>query len=248
MHDESQLDTLKNQLVGAGFPDADRILAELFVNLDTEGRPCYCSCHPSAGSSGEHEPGECRCRQTLDQQRAATDRLFAQLDREQERWENSEEGRATLARKAAERAELVAWIAADDGVVVTSWGGAWPEQWWGSVDSHSFYFRSKRGLWRIELDLRPTGRFYQRVVRPDDPDAPLDFDKTEDVEIEQGDVIAQGADADLGVTPMHHGRFIVNAIRTHLRRGSCAHPGARRYCPECGVEVTWSEPRPQRPR
>jgi hypothetical protein len=238
MPDASRLDALKDQLEGAGFPDADRIVAELFVNVDTEGRPCQCSCHPSVGSSGGHEPGACTCRQSPEERREETDRLFAQLDRERERWENSEEGRATLARKAAERAELEAWIASDDSVEVTSWGGMWPEQWWGRVDGHSFYFREKRGLWRIELDLRPSGRFYQRIVRPDDPDAPLDFDRTEDVEIEEGDVIAQGSDADLGVTPLHHGRFIINTIRAHLRRGCCAHPGARRYCPECGAEMS----------
>jgi hypothetical protein len=128
--------------------------------------------------------------------------------------------------------------ASDPGVEVTSWGGAFPEQWHGAVDGHSFYFREKRGHWRIELDLRPTGDFYRSVVVSDDPNEPIDVTRTEQVAVEAGDVIAEGWEVDLGVTPLHHGRFIVNTIRSHLRREGCPHPGARSYCPECGREMT----------
>jgi hypothetical protein len=152
-------------------------------------------------------------------------------------WEASPEGQAAGAKYAAERAELERWIAGDLSIEITSWGGTYPEQWWGTVDGRSFYFREKRGHWRIELDLHPTGRSYQQVVVPTDPDQEVDLSRTEEVEIEEGDVIAEGWANDLGVTPLHHGRFIVNAIRAHLRRQGCAHPGARRYCPECGEQL-----------
>ena len=38
-------------------------------------------------------------------------------------------------------------------------GGFAPEQWYGSVDGHRFSFRERHDEWRIELDLRPSGRF-----------------------------------------------------------------------------------------
>jgi hypothetical protein len=163
--------------------------------------------------------------------------MFAELEAHRIEWEASEAGRAESARVAAETAELEDWIASDPGVEIDRWGGLCPEIWEGRVDGHSFFFRGRHGSWRIELDLRPTGRFYERIVWPDDPEEGLDLDRTEQVEVEEGDVIAQGIDADLGVSPLHHGRFIVNTIRVHLRRVGCAHPGARQFCPECGVAV-----------
>jgi hypothetical protein len=220
-----------------GYLDAELILRELFVHLDSEGRPCSCSCHPSLGSLRLHDPAACPCIETAEQRAARTRELLAAWDAKRATWEASAQGRAEATRQSKERADLEAWVAADPGVEIAEWGGAFPEQWWGKVDGHSFFFREKRGHWRIELDLRPTGCFYKSVVTSHDPDVPADFSRTEQVEIEEGNVIAEGWETDLGVTPLHHGRFIVNTIRTHLRSEGCPHPGARKYCPECGQSM-----------
>lgn len=217
-----------------GYLDAELILSELFVHLDAGGRPCRCSCHPSLGSPDRHDGEDCPCTLTEQQRAEKLRELWDGIDAERAAWEASPEGQAELAREAAEQAELEAWIEADRGVEISSWGGTFPEQWWGTVDGHSFYFREKRGHWRIELDLRPTGRFYERVVVPVDEDAAVDLTRTERVEVEVGEVIAEGSANDLGIAPLHHGRFIINTIRTWLRRQGCPHSGARRYCPECG--------------
>lgn len=220
-----------------GYLDVDLILTELFVHLDTEGRPCHCSCHPSLGSTGQHEDLGCPCTRTPAEDQASRDRLFAELDAERARWEASDEGRASRAKETHERTELESWIDADDGIEIREWGGCFPEQWWGTVDGHSFYFREKRGHWSIEIDLAETGETYQRAVLNEDATDGDDLFTTVSQPIERGEVIAEGWDADLGVTPLHHGRFIANTIRAHLRREGCAHPGARRFCPECGAAV-----------
>jgi hypothetical protein len=46
---------------------------------------------------------------------------------------------------------------------VHSHGGLTPEEWRGEVDGHSFYFRERHDEWRIEVDLRPSGRFIRAV-------------------------------------------------------------------------------------
>lgn len=225
------------RLDALGIADPAPVLTALFVHVDEGGRRCRCSCHPSIGSPDQHGDLGCPCTQTADQRDGHWRRLFAQIDEERAIWEASEEGRAELARRAAESAELDAWIAEDPGVDIESWGGCFPEQWTGTIDGHSFYFREKRGHWSIEIDLLPTGRTYQRLVVDEDPDTEGDELRTVEEPVLAGTLIAEGRDTDLGVTPLHHGRFIVHAVRAHLRRSGCPHRGARRFCPECGAEM-----------
>ena len=49
--------------------------------------------------------------------------------------------------------------------------GPCPEQWTGEVDDHSFYFRERHAQWRIETDLRPSGRFIRTVTGTDNDGA-----------------------------------------------------------------------------
>src|SRR5690606_1187879 len=101
----------------------------------------------------------------------------------------SPEGQAITAARAGENAELQAWLAEHPAVVVARHGEWAPEQWEGSVDGHSFSFRERHDAWRIELDLRPTGRFVKRWKGGSLDDG----DSFEMVEIDDGDVIAEGA-------------------------------------------------------
>ncbi len=73
----------------------------------------------------------------------------------------SPEGMEQRAAREAEEAELAVWLADHPDVAVDSHGGRAPEQWEGCVAGRSFYFRERHGSWRIELDLRPSGRVAQ---------------------------------------------------------------------------------------
>lgn len=234
---DAAFDVWLERLERDGYLDVGLILTELFVHRDTEGRTCRCSCHPSLGSPAQHGDIGCPCTRTPAEDAASLDQMFAELDAERARWEATDEGRASLAKEAAERAELESWIEADDGIEVSEWGGWFPEQWRGTVDGHSFSFREKRGHWSIEIDLAETGETYLRAVFDEDAADGDDLFTTVPQPVVRGQVIAEGWESDLGVTPLHHGRFIANTIRAHLRREGCAHPGARRYCPECGAAV-----------
>ena len=109
-----------------------------------------------------------------------------------------------------------------------------PEQWEGSVDGHSFYFRERGGFWEIELDLRESGRFAQRVVGTSEDGGLV----TEPVPLMEGDMLAEGTDSVLGETPAEHIAFIVQTVRDHLWRTQCDHAGALFYCPKCGHRMT----------
>lgn len=108
-----------------------------------------------------------------------------------------------------------------------------PEQWEGTVDGHTFYFRERGGLWRIELDMVPSGRYAQRLVRVGEDGTFV----TEPVPIIEGEAIARGAESDLGAEPVDHIAFVVRTIRDHLRGVGCEHHGARLFCPDCGQRM-----------
>ena len=108
-----------------------------------------------------------------------------------------------------------------------------PEQWEGSVDGHSFYFRERHDEWRIELDLQPSGRFATRVVGVDEHEQAI----TEQVEMTEGEIIAEGLAGALGSAPAEHLDFIVSTIRDYLWQRSCTHGGALLYCPRCGTRM-----------
>lgn len=211
----------------------------------TSGDRCACSCHPRLADGDLHDYGfGCRCRQTPDDRRRQLDGWIAEKDAY---WASPEGERITAARDA-EEGELGAWLALHPDIVVRSHGGMFPEQWWGEVDDRSFYFRERNDHWRIELDLRPTGRF-SRVWLGGDFDDPASFEPRS---IDAGDVIAEGriAVAGYGKTPLDRLHFIVDVIRTHVRRQTCTvHVDDRAalasllgrppaWCPSCGTRLS----------
>jgi hypothetical protein len=209
------------------------------------GEPCLCSCHPRLPESGFHDYGfGCTCTRAPADRRRAWEQWRADI----EAFQRSPEGQRVAAEERAAEAELRAWLAGQPDVTVHSWGGWAPEQWWGEVDGHRFYFRERHDQWRVELDLRPSGRFANVVV---DTSSEGDI-RTEQREIDEGDVIAEGI-VDMegyGTTPAERARFIVDTIRAHLRRQACtlhaedwstieALLGREvRWCPACGTRLS----------
>jgi hypothetical protein len=126
------------------------------------GERCRCSCHPRLPESDLHDYGfGCVCARTPEDRRRAFDEWRNGLEA---LWRSPEGQRIKAAEQAAE-AELQAWLAEQTGVIVRSHGGLAPEQWRGEVDGHSFYFRERHDEWRIELDLRPSGRVVRGIRR-----------------------------------------------------------------------------------
>lgn len=212
--------------------------------VDTGG-PCACDCHPQLPSSDLHDYGFAfGCRHTQDERAASWHDWEAEMDAY---WSSPEGQRATEARQADERG-LMTWLENNPSVVVNSHGGMAPEQWAGLIDGHSFYFRERHDDWRIELDLRPSGRFYRAWVAGD-----LDDDASyEEREVEEGDIIAEGTISakGYGESPVERVTFICDTVRTHLARQSCSVPAANRdqlekslgiplrWCPACGERLT----------
>ena len=130
---------------GVDEPAARRVMAVLFDHLDSEGRRCDCGCHPRL--SAEHDDGfDCRC--TWDEARRAEQR---------KRWEAYWESETAAQLREVDRREeeeIAAWLAGQPCVDATRTTSYAPEQWEGSIDGHSFYFRERGGFWRIELDCR----------------------------------------------------------------------------------------------
>lgn len=225
---------------------AGAVLDALVVWDDVNsGERCHCSCHPRLPESDFHDFGfDCPCRKAIEERTASFDQWLAEMD---EFWESPEGRRITAAREAEEEA-LATWLAENPSVVVHSHGGMAPEQWRGEVDGHRFCFRERHDHWRIELDLRPSGRFYKAWTGGDlDDDANFELR-----EFEQGDVIAEGTTSvdGYGATPVDRVQFIVDTIRAHLLRSACdVHTNERAdlellfgrpldWCPACGTRVS----------
>ncbi|MGH9057145.1 MAG: hypothetical protein ACRDYY_14980 [Acidimicrobiales bacterium] len=242
---------LEMALIGLGL-DADQapewgeaLLDCLFKVTPVDGGdPCSCSCHPRLPGDEFHDYGfGCACQKTATERRGWWEKWSA----ERKTYWSSPEGLEERARRQAEEDDLVAWLAGEPDVVVTSYGGMCPEQWSGSVEGRKFYFRERHDHWRIEFDLRPSGRF-SKVWKGGDLD---DEDSFEPREIEEGDVIAEGMVGmpGYGRTPRERAEFIVRAIRDLLRRTSCAiHASGRAdlerrlgvavsWCPACGERL-----------
>lgn len=132
-----------------------------------------------------------------------------------------------------EEEEIAAWVSGQPDVEAQRTSSFAPEQWEGSVDGHSFYFRERGGWWRIELDLEPTGNFAQRLAEVRE-DGEL---VTEPVPIMEGRVIAEGVESQLGESALDHISFIVRTIRDHLWAEQCDHLGALFFCPKCGKRM-----------
>ncbi len=224
---------------------ADTILDHLFLSRRREGDgECPCSCHPRLPASDFHDYGfSCSCQLTAEQREARRAQWIARMDA----YWGGPEGRAQRAAHAAEEDELIAWLAGNPDVVVTSYGGVAPEQWRGSVGGHSFYFRERHGQWRIELDLRPSGHFSRVWVGG----ALDDEGSFESREHEEGDIIAEGVidDPGYGERPAERVEFVADIIRTHLNRQGCTVHTEERddlellfgrpldWCPACGLRL-----------
>lgn len=235
-------------MFGLHSSDAPEALADvaldaltLWLHVDS-GEPCPCSCRPRLPESDFHDYGfDCSCTRTAQEQRHA-------LDNWRKETTQSPEGKRIRAAERAAEAELDAWLATQRGVVVQSHGGLAPEQWRGIVDSHTFYFRERHNEWRVELDLRPTGRFARALVGTHADGQP----RYEERELSEGEVIAQGAtDVDgYGTTPIGRAKFIVDTIRVQLGRKACnlhaqdmssieALLGREvSWCPACGTRLS----------
>ncbi|MCF1815014.1 hypothetical protein [Mycobacterium intracellulare] len=125
------------------------------------GERCRCACHPRLPETDLHDYGfACPCARTREDRRRAWQEWRNDI---KAFWESPQGQRIRSEEKAAE-ANLQAWLAVQQGVIVSSHGGLAPEQWDGEVDGHSFYFRERHGEWRIELDLRPSGRLLRTLA------------------------------------------------------------------------------------
>ena len=224
---------------------ADAALDALTVwrYVDT-GERCRCSCHPRLPETDLHDYGfACVCARTPADRRSA----FDQWRNNFEEFNQSPEGQRIAAAEQAHEAELHAWLAAQDDVIVHSHGGVMPEQWHGEVDGHRFYFRERHDEWRIELDLRPSGRFLQAIASTAN-DGTVSYRERE---VDEGDVIAQGTTSaeGYGTRPVERAQFIVDTIRIHLVRQACTYHrddlssieaalGVQaRWCPACGTRL-----------
>lgn len=204
---------------------ADVVIAALFDAKRSDGRDCICSCHPSFSSL--HDDGfDCSC--------SWTDERRARSAREWEEWSSSPESEEQEAHFEAERAAIAQWVAGNPGVVAEQTTSMIPEQWEGTVDGHSFYFRERHDQWHLEIDLEPTGRFANRIVGTS---SDRSFE-TEPESIDQGRVIAEGSYSQLPIGALGHLEFIVHTIRDYLFAESCDHDGALFYCPQCGKRMS----------
>jgi hypothetical protein len=225
---------------------AAMILDRLTVSTDiTSGEPCPCSCHPALPTGDLHDYGfACRCQQAPEERR----RFWDNWDADNKAFWASAEGQCLTAQREADEDELARWLEVNPEIEIDSHGGMFPEQWWGTVDGHSFYFRERHGEWRIELDLRPSGRS-SNVYVGGDLDDPASL---EEREIEIGDVVAEGTTSaeNYGQSPVERLQFIVGAVRGHFRRAHCSVHTAERddlellfgrplvFCPACGTELS----------
>ena len=200
---------------------AHRVITALFDPRDADGNQCPCSCHPRL--SRQHGDGfDCRC--TWDE-----DRRAAEVGGWQAWWDTPEAAELSAAHRREEDT-IAAWLVGKTGVDARRTSSYAPEQWEGTIDGHTFYFRERGGLWAIELDMVPSGRYAQRLAQV----AKDGTFVTEPVPIMEGEVIARGAESDLGPAPADHIAFVVRTIRDHLRGVGCEHHGARLFCPDCG--------------
>jgi len=233
----------------AGVADAamlcEIVYAALFVYPDVEsGEPCRCSCHPRLPDGDLHDHGRsCSCTRTKEERAA----WWADWQRGMDAFWASPEGQAATEARRRENEELREWLVGDPGVVITEYGGWAPEQWRGTVDGRSFYFRERRDQWRIELDMRPTGRLL-RLFTGGDLDDQTAFEQEASLE---GDVIAEGTTAaeGYGRTPRQRVEFLTDTIRTCVAQRDCqvhvqeleelellfGRPVG--WCPSCGLRL-----------
>ena len=223
---------LLRQSAGLDEASAQLAMAVLFDHFDERGEACLRSCHPKLPDEGDRSHDVCfDCPCTWNSERREREKAKSQDFWDE--WHNGPEAEARRVASDLERGAVQEWISAPPGVEAKQTGSACPETWEGRIDGRSFYFRERHGLWSIEIDLEPNGRFANRFVGTSDDGEMV----TEPVELTSGEVIAEGAETDLHGNPVDHLRFIVDTVRTYLRQSSCTHPKAARYCPEYGART-----------
>jgi hypothetical protein len=90
------------------------------------GERCRCLCHPRLPESDLHDYGfACACTRTPKDRRS----VFAQWRNSFEDFRRSPEGQRITAAERAHEADLQAWLAVQNDVIVHSHGGLVPEQW-----------------------------------------------------------------------------------------------------------------------
>jgi hypothetical protein len=204
---------------------AQRVIASLFESRDRGGRTCDCGCHPRLSS--QHGDGfDCPCSWD-DARRASENRKLRAF------WDTESAAELRAAHQREEE-DITVWLSGQPQVDAMRTTSMAPEQWKGTVDGHSFYFRERGGFWRIELDMAESGEFAQRFVEVAGDGSLV----TEPVPIMEGEVIAEGIDSQLGATPVEHIGFIVRTIRDRLWEAQCDHRGALFYCPKCGQRMS----------
>ncbi|ASW84902.1 MULTISPECIES: hypothetical protein [Mycobacterium] len=200
------------------------------------GERCRCGCHPRLPETDLHDYGfACTCARTREERRHTWHEWLNNINAF---WESPEGQRITADEQAAE-ADLQAWLAGQQGVTVNSHGGLTPEQWYGEVDGHSFFFRERHGEWRIELDLRPSGRVIRTLAGTNSDGTPQYGQK----ELDEGDIIAHGTidDDRYGARPVERAQFIIDTIRIHLARQICTlhHDDVSSIEGLLGTPITW---------
>jgi len=219
----------------------DALTVWRYIDSDEQ---CRCSCHPRLPESDLHDYGfDCVCARTPEERRRGLQQWLDDIDA----YWKSPDGQRIKAAERAEEAELQNWLAIQQGVVIHSHDGPCPEQWNGEVDGHNFEFRERHGEWRIEVDVRPSGRFIRVVAETGNDGAT----RSQQRELDEGDVIACGT-TDIegyGTTPLDRAQFIIDTIRTHLVRKACtvhhndlsairaALGAVVHWCPACGTRL-----------
>lgn len=202
---------------------AERTIAVLFDHRNRDDDICPCGCHPSFSSL--HDDGfDCPCGWDGERRAKEAEAL--------KRFFDSAEAEERREAHAFEDLEIAAWVASQPSVEAERVSEFVVEQWKGSVDGHSFYFRERHGLWQIELDLEPTGDLADRLVGVENGEF-----VTEPVPMVEGEVIAEGAASQLGESWIDHISFIVRTIRDHHWARDCDHLGALLFCPKCGERM-----------
>lgn len=147
-------DHLASALRTAGYPDSDTLASVALDALITwrdvdTGALCRCSCHLRLPASGLHDYGlNCTCSETAEERRGRKADLHGRL----KAIAQSLEGQRIASERHAAEADLQNWLADHPEVVVSSRGGLAPEEWHGSVDGRTFYFRERHGEWSIDID------------------------------------------------------------------------------------------------
>jgi hypothetical protein len=173
---------------------------------------CPCSCHPSVADIAMHGEGVCSCQKTPEQRRADQEEALSLLQQH-----SGELARAVESELVALRA-----VAAELGVEIEQAGGMAPYQIVGQVDGIRFYLRERYDEWSVQVPDEEAG------------------DLGDPVGVQSGTyVIAEGLAGELysAEDPAGPLRTAVAAVREHLARRSCAHPGARTFCPDCGART-----------